>query len=768
MQWTNLMLWKDIKMTKEELLEIQYANKISIKGPITKNLKSVIKQHSKSQLVNLANNYLFDVDHNTKKDDLIEMISEVMSDEAILFSFLTLVTPYEMEILEKVYTKLQVEVDPYKMAQVRYLHGMSFINVYKENNHYIYEMPDAIRQQIDSSGIESYKSRCEMVHANRMMLRAVVNLYGVIRLEKAYELLSKIEGSSLENIDYEHFELICGMLTLRRDQFDIDDGLLMSDYFLDGLEDQLMGQILSNDKPYYQPNLQTLMPYSDSFYQEENSAYLALRHYLQKKFKHKKDMDEIMDELSYHSMFGGPMDGLNYLNDEGIVYNNDKDLKTCMDLFMDYSNNKRLWVNHGHTPNEIGEMAGSFSQGFDDFSDDVDSQAYNKYYKKMKKPIGKTRSLKKMLERYTKVELLGACLDNNIEISANAKKQEVINRMVREIPHVFKASLQDLSSEVLQVYEVFGKQNGRVEFGTLVEYNEVNSMPRGLEDLWIASLNMFIYPYIEVVNGVEMMVNYLPDELLSIVKVLDMSQFNELLKEEQEILETCGLVIQAYGVANIDFMLSFFEASRPEMTEETLEDVFISGRDHLIDYGIEPYLDWGYCTAKVANPFEVVFFVEEHGEIPYKTMDLDQLKPLQARSVYKSMAVKRFRKYMNNAYDVPKHILEGAIEGIVDEIRQDKDLEDLCKGITADMGIGFFADEKAEFHNQFMKMAVQIPTYYLKGHSIAECDALYGTNFNQFYEIQGQVVSLEAHKKVSRNSPCPCGSGKKYKHCCGR
>ena len=22
-------------------------------------------------------------------------------------------------------------------------------------------------------------------------------------------------------------------------------------------------------------------------------------------------------------------------------------------------------------------------------------------------------------------------------------------------------------------------------------------------------------------------------------------------------------------------------------------------------------------------------------------------------------------------------------------------------------------------------------------------------------------------KKIGRNEPCPCGSGKKYKHCCG-
>ena len=24
------------------------------------------------------------------------------------------------------------------------------------------------------------------------------------------------------------------------------------------------------------------------------------------------------------------------------------------------------------------------------------------------------------------------------------------------------------------------------------------------------------------------------------------------------------------------------------------------------------------------------------------------------------------------------------------------------------------------------------------------------------------------NRKVGRNDPCPCGSGKKYKHCCGR
>jgi preprotein translocase subunit SecA len=33
---------------------------------------------------------------------------------------------------------------------------------------------------------------------------------------------------------------------------------------------------------------------------------------------------------------------------------------------------------------------------------------------------------------------------------------------------------------------------------------------------------------------------------------------------------------------------------------------------------------------------------------------------------------------------------------------------------------------------------------------------------------QPQKVAVPAFKKVGRNDPCPCGSGKKYKHCCGK
>lgn len=41
-----------------------------------------------------------------------------------------------------------------------------------------------------------------------------------------------------------------------------------------------------------------------------------------------------------------------------------------------------------------------------------------------------------------------------------------------------------------------------------------------------------------------------------------------------------------------------------------------------------------------------------------------------------------------------------------------------------------------------------------------------------WYYVDGEIVkpgtSVHAGGKVGRNDPCPCGSGKKFKKCCGR
>jgi preprotein translocase subunit SecA len=37
-----------------------------------------------------------------------------------------------------------------------------------------------------------------------------------------------------------------------------------------------------------------------------------------------------------------------------------------------------------------------------------------------------------------------------------------------------------------------------------------------------------------------------------------------------------------------------------------------------------------------------------------------------------------------------------------------------------------------------------------------------------FFNKADEALSMQKDKKIGRNDPCPCGSGKKYKKCCGR
>ena len=46
--------------------------------------------------------------------------------------------------------------------------------------------------------------------------------------------------------------------------------------------------------------------------------------------------------------------------------------------------------------------------------------------------------------------------------------------------------------------------------------------------------------------------------------------------------------------------------------------------------------------------------------------------------------------------------------------------------------------------------------------------SLQGENQNGQAKKSGAPVSKATPGAAGRNQPCPCGSGKKYKHCCGR
>ena len=76
-----------------------------------------------------------------------------------------------------------------------------------------------------------------------------------------------------------------------------------------------------------------------------------------------------------------------------------------------------------------------------------------------------------------------------------------------------------------------------------------------------------------------------------------------------------------------------------------------------------------------------------------------------------------------------------------------------------------------------LRLSFDLEKLYYNMHD-AKADWLYGLpqwndifteeRQKELYKEQKSSTTVVKGKKVGRNDPCPCGSGKKYKYCCGR
>ena len=66
---------------------------------------------------------------------------------------------------------------------------------------------------------------------------------------------------------------------------------------------------------------------------------------------------------------------------------------------------------------------------------------------------------------------------------------------------------------------------------------------------------------------------------------------------------------------------------------------------------------------------------------------------------------------------------------------------------------------------------VEFKAYYLDSNGIVQVHhekSLFIKELQQWYYFSGVINPKTSNNEPNRNDPCPCGTGKKYKKCCGR
>lgn len=110
-------------------------------------------------------------------------------------------------------------------------------------------------------------------------------------------------------------------------------------------------------------------------------------------------------------------------------------------------------------------------------------------------------------------------------------------------------------------------------------------------------------------------------------------------------------------------------------------------------------------------------------------------------------------------YEVPLSMMVGFLDGINDSLKEANPIDEMEK------------DTK-------VKLDIDLEKLY---YNMVECKAEWLYTLPQWNDILPEdkrkeliksrripVRFIIENRKVGRNDPCPCGSGKKYKQCCGR
>ncbi len=120
--------------------------------------------------------------------------------------------------------------------------------------------------------------------------------------------------------------------------------------------------------------------------------------------------------------------------------------------------------------------------------------------------------------------------------------------------------------------------------------------------------------------------------------------------------------------------------------------------------------------------------------------------------------VKGTIKELAEKYDTSIELMVGFLDGIDDSLKESNNLEE----VTEDSEVTIDIDTEKLYMNMVGCNAEWL-------YTLPEWDAIYDkATRDALYKKEKSSHTIVKAPKVGRNDPCPCGSGKKYKKCCGR
>lgn len=206
----------------------------------------------------------------------------------------------------------------------------------------------------------------------RKYFNAMANLYGIIPLKKAYEIITGQNPSLVSKQEFlafaeiarheceDYYILGAEDIYTNRNPVEPMRREIIDTLLVEGnMEQYAQTKESLRGKPYYVPGKKELLLYDNALYCEETPVTTALKKFLTTGLRLKDEQsEEVFQGLLYNArcVGAGFQDLMQHLEKLGIRFRSTGDVQKFAELYQDFHNSTRMQCNRGYTPNEMAAM----------------------------------------------------------------------------------------------------------------------------------------------------------------------------------------------------------------------------------------------------------------------------------------------------------------------------------------------------------------------------------------------------------------------------
>jgi hypothetical protein len=257
----------------------------------------------------------------------------------------------------------------------------------------------------------------------------------------------------------------------------------------------------------------------------------------------------------------------------------------------------------------------------------------------------------------------------------------------------------------------------------------------------------------------------IPQEILECLKNMDSTSYHETVRRNTEWVKLTQGILFYYGHLGLNELVDLITSHTG--TTLIIGD-YLSVLEDSISFYQEIRLDTtGFSNSRVWDAEKVKKEHKSRPDLPFHTFTKAQLILAgEPDFVDRNPSYQAFVKFIMKNYTIDREEADSLVEECVYAIQIGESPNNLLTFLQSQMEI-----DELELIKGFMDHIVMLHNntrqWMIKGYTPDELSYAKSRVSILQPTAKADVIDLATRKKVGRNDPCPCGSGKKFKKCCG-